>query len=247
MMRIAMMGRTLAASLVCLLLADVCGMAESFRIIHNQPFPPFSELKNGKSEGLSIDILRAAAGRVGIDLEFVASPIEQMEQTLKDGRGDALLGAVTPERAKSYDFSTPVLMSGGGLFVRTPNPTPESLAALSGKVVVTPGTGPVAAIIRQSAPAVNLSVTTDYEQSLARVVDGTADAAALNFQAGAIIAIRLYPGRITIPQRMFQEVANAVSVPKGRHTELIARLSRGLDSIRADGTWKEINTRWIGQ
>jgi polar amino acid transport system substrate-binding protein len=80
-----------------------------------------------------------------------------------------------------------------------------------------------------------------------RVVDGTADAAALNFQAGAIIANRLYPGQITIPQRMFQETANAVAVPKGQHAEIIARLSRGLDAIRADGTWQKINARWMGQ
>jgi Bacterial extracellular solute-binding proteins, family 3 len=48
------------------------------RITYNQPFPPFSEFKNGESEGLAIDILRAAARQVGIDLEFVASPLEQM-------------------------------------------------------------------------------------------------------------------------------------------------------------------------
>jgi polar amino acid transport system substrate-binding protein len=222
-------------------------MAEPFRIAHNQPFPPFYELKDGKSQGLTIDILSAAAGRVGIELEFVASPLEQMEQTLKDGRADALITAVTPERAKSYDFSAPALMTGGGLFVRSPTPTPESLEALAGKVLVTPKTGPLAAFIRQHAPAVNLSLTTDYEQSLGRVVGGIADAAALNFQAGAVIANRLYPGRFTIPQRMFEENASAVAVPKGHHAEVIARLSRGLNAIRADGTWKEINVRWIGQ
>jgi len=29
--------------------------------------------------------------------------------------------------------------------------------------------------------------------------------------------------------------------------DLAALISRGLDAIRADGTWAEINKRWIGQ
>jgi ABC-type amino acid transport substrate-binding protein len=170
--------------------------AEPLRIAHNQPFPPFSEFKNGKSEGLAIDILRAATRQVGIDLEFVASPLEQMAQTLSDGRADALLVAATPERLKTFDVSAPLLMTGGALFVRAPNAPPESLSELSGKIVVTPRTGPLAALIAGTAPTVNLVVTPDYEESLIRVVAGAVDAAALNYQAGAIIASRLYPGQV---------------------------------------------------
>jgi ABC-type amino acid transport substrate-binding protein len=80
--------------------------ADPIRITHNQPFPPLSELKNGKSEGLMIDVLRAASARVGLELEFVAAPLEQMQLTLKDGRADALLSGMTPERLRLYDFSS---------------------------------------------------------------------------------------------------------------------------------------------
>jgi polar amino acid transport system substrate-binding protein len=221
--------------------------AEPLRIAHNQPFPPFSEFKNGKSEGLAIDILRAATRQVGIDLEFVASPLEQMAQTLSDGRADALLVAATPERLKTFDVSAPLLMTGGALFVRAPNATPESLSELSGKIVVTPRTGPLAALIAGTAPTVNLVVTTDYEESLIRVVAGAADAAALNYQAGAIIASRLYPGQVTLPRRMFQESPLVIAVPKGQRPEFLARLNMGLDSIRSDGTWEQINKHWLGQ
>src|SRR5690242_21792803 len=78
--------RTLALSTLLLWLSNASVMAAPFRITHNQPFPPLSELKNGKSEGLLIDVLRAAGARVGLEIEFVAAPLDQMEQTLKDGR-----------------------------------------------------------------------------------------------------------------------------------------------------------------
>jgi polar amino acid transport system substrate-binding protein len=101
-------------------------LAEHVRITHNHPFPPFSELRNGRSEGLLIDVLRAASARVGLEIEFVGVPLEQMELTLKDGRADAFLTAMTPERLKSYDFGAPVVMTGGALFVRAPSPTPDT-------------------------------------------------------------------------------------------------------------------------
>lgn len=39
----------------------------------------------------------------------------------------------------------------------------------------------------------------------------------------------------------------AVAVPKGERPEFLARLNKGLDAIRADGTWQQINKSWTGQ
>jgi polar amino acid transport system substrate-binding protein len=94
---------------------------------------------------------------------------------------------------------------------------------------------------------VKLVVTADYEESLARIVQGDADAAALNFQAGARIAARLFPGQVTIPRNMFIQTPQAVGVLRGRDVKLVARLDSGLAAIRADGTWQQINDRWIGR
>jgi hypothetical protein len=91
---------------------------------------------------------------------------------------------------------------------------------------VTPSAGPLTDIISRTAPAVKLSLTTDYEQSLARVIDGSADAAALNYHAGAVSAARLHPGQITKPSAMFQEMVNAVAVPRrGQRTPAFCGVS----------------------
>jgi ABC-type amino acid transport substrate-binding protein len=242
-----MIRRMVGTLLFCLCLSTTASFAEVIRIAYNQPFPPFAEFKSGKSDGLAVDILRAAAARATIDLEFVPAPLDQLLQTLKDGRADALFVAITPERRQSFDFSVPVLTTGGALYVRAPNPTPESLDALSGKVVVTPQAGPLTAFIQKSAPAVHLVVTADYAESLARVIGGQADAAALNYQAGAIIASRLYPGQLTVPHTMFLEAPMAVAVSKGQNVELLNRLNVGLAAIQTDGTSQQINNRWMGQ
>ena len=149
-------------------------------------------------------------------------PFEQVQRTLEDGRAQAIFPlTITPERLPLFDFSEPLLITGGALFVRLPNAPPEGLDAFAGKIVVTPRTGPLAAFIRKAAPDVRLVLTENYEESLARLVGGEADAAALN-PAGASIAARLYPGQVTEPRNMFTELPFAVAVSKGRGAELSA-------------------------
>jgi ABC-type amino acid transport substrate-binding protein len=235
------------ALLVCLWTSGALVAAEQVRITHNQVFPPYAEVQEGKSVGLAVDIIRAAAARAGIDVVFVPLTIEQQMPALKDGRADATLSGISPERQQFLDFSAPVIATGAGLYVRAPSATPESLTALSGKVVVTPRAGPVAPFIQKTAPSVNLVVTADYEESLARLVEGRADAAALNLHVGNALAARLYPGKVTEPRNTFWEAPLAIGVPKGERANILAQMNVGLAAIRADGTWQQINNRWTAR
>ena len=243
-----MMERAFAIALTLLCMVVPCTAADQNRIASNSTLPPFADVKDGKAVGLVIDIVRAAVGRAGYSVEFVPVPLDQMEPALRDGRAVATIPAAsTPERRERMDFSDTLLMTGGALYVRAPEPTPASLQALSGKTVVTPRAGPLAAFIQKTAPDVKLVVTEDYETSLAKVVNGEADAAALNYQAGAAIAARLHPGKLTTPSRMFLELPFGAAVLKGQNAEFLSRLNAGLAAIRADGTYDRINKSWTAQ
>jgi polar amino acid transport system substrate-binding protein len=221
---------------------------DPMRIAHAQDFAPLAVLKDGKSEGLAVDIVRAAAERVGLGVKFVAVPFEQVQITLADGRADAAFPlAITPERRQLFDFTEGLLITGATLYVRVPNVPPDSLTALSGKIVVTPRTGPLADFIEKTAPAVNLVVTKDYEESLTRLVRAEADAAALNNHVGVYMAARLYPGQLVHSPKLLQELPLAVAVPKGKGANFVALLNTGVSAIRADGTWQRINNRWMSQ
>jgi ABC-type amino acid transport substrate-binding protein len=222
--------------------------ANLVRIAHAQDFPPLAEFRDGKSEGLAVDILRAAATRAGVEVQFVAVPFEQVHLTLADGRAEAVFPlAITPERRQLFDFTEGMLVTGITLYVRAGNVPPDNLAALSGKIVVTPRTGPVAAFIEKAAPTAHLVVTKDYEDTLTRLVRGEADAAALNNHVGAYMVARLYPGQVVHSPKLLQELPLAVAVSKGGGVELVARLNAGIAAIRADGTWEQINNRWMSQ
>jgi polar amino acid transport system substrate-binding protein len=61
------------------------------------------------------------------------------------------------------------------------------------------------------------------------------------------MAAHLYPGQVTFPTIMFDELALAIAVTKGQHAELLKKLDAGIAAIRADGTWQKINDRWVGR
>ncbi len=195
-----------------------------------------------------MDIVRAAAARAGVEVEFVPVPFEERQRTLEDGRAQAYFPlTITPERRQSLDFSDVLVTTGGALYVRAPNVPPENLAELSGRIVVTPRTGPLAAFIEKNAPAVKLVVTKDYEDTLARLVRGEADAAALAYHVGTRFVARLYPGQVNRSPSMFLELPLAVAVPKGKSAEIVAQLNAGIAAIRSDGAWQQINDRWAGK
>jgi polar amino acid transport system substrate-binding protein len=222
--------------------------AQTVRLAHQADFPPFAYVQDGKSVGLFVDLLEAAAAREGLQLEFVPVPFAEVQQTLADGRAQAIfpLGNI-PERRETFDFSDEVVPTGGGIFVRTSAPLPQNLAAMAGKSLVTPRTGPLAGFIAKNAPDVKLILSSDYEDSLAQVVRGDADAAALNVQVGARLAAKLYPGQLKRAPEIFAEQPLAVGVTKGQNAALLERLDAGLAAIKADGTWQRIDDRWIGK
>ena len=66
--------------------------------------------KDGKSEGLAVDIFRAAAARAGINVKFVPVSFEQRQLTLADGRADAYFRR---RRAKTARFTVHFAAHGG--------------------------------------------------------------------------------------------------------------------------------------
>lgn len=219
--------------------------AETVRIAHQAQFVPFIYVADGKTVGIVPDILNAAAAREGMTIVFVPVSLADLPGTLKNGTADAIAPfGNTPERSETYDFTTNLIVTGGALFVRSPDKAPAGLDALAGKTVASPAAGPFVAFIQQNFPNVKVVPTKDYADSLDRVVSGEVDAAALNIQVGAGIVAASYAGRITMPTTMFTQAPMALAVTKGRHADLIERLNAGLAAIRADGTLQRIEDKW---
>ncbi|HEY5095900.1 MAG TPA: transporter substrate-binding domain-containing protein [Candidatus Eremiobacteraceae bacterium] len=244
-----MTGRVVTAVAFLWLSAAVPAAADTVRVAHPAQLAPFIYVQDGKTVGLAADILRAAATREGIAIVFVPESPAQLRTTLTDGTADAIAPApIIPGR---YVFTSAFLVTGGGLFVRAPKPTPSGLTALSGNTVITPEAGPFVSFIKQNFPNVKVvstnkstSMTSEYLMSLDQVVRGQADAAALNIQEGAWVVAESFAHKITVPTRMFTQLSLGLAATGGRHADLLKRFDAGFAAIRADGTLRRIEAKW---
>jgi ABC-type amino acid transport substrate-binding protein len=202
---------------------------------HAAGFPPFAEWTAQGSSGIAVDVLREAADLAGLKLELVALPFEDLHAAAFDGRACAIFPVgVNADRNELFDFSDPLIVSGGGLFTRaSEGGEAPSLDGLAGKVVTTPSAGPLVEIIRRSSPGVRLLPSANYEQSFEQLIDGRADIAALNLHVGKAMIAQRYGGLVSAPSSTFVDMPMAVAAPKNKQRWLIDRLNLALRRIRS--------------
>lgn len=211
------------------------GTARRITVVVEESFAPFVQVEAGRVAGLAVEALDALAEQAGVEIEYLPAPAARIPAILAEGRADAAFPlAINPERLALFDFSDPVLVTGGGFFVAAPSPAPAALADLRAARIATPATGPLAAFLRAHAPDAILVPTADYIEPLRMVVSGEADAAALNLEAGCLLAEQLFPGRITLPARHFLKLPLALGVPKrsGEKSPILRRINGAIKAAR---------------
>jgi ABC-type amino acid transport substrate-binding protein len=218
------------------------------RIGHDASFEPFAMVENGRSTGLVLDAVAEAMQRMKAPFVFVLLTLDAAEPALAEGKVDALAAkGDTAERRVRFDFSAPIVVTGGALFARAGTPAAKRLADFAGKVVVTPRRGPLFAQIAKSAPEVTLREARSYAESLALVLAGEADAAALNWHVGIRMARAKHPGKFALPNEPYIALPLALAVAKGTHADVLKRFDAELAAMKSDGTLKAIEERWLGR
>ena len=194
------------------------------RIGYLDPFAPFCFSRGARHEGRFLDALRARASDAGQDLSFHPGAIGDLPQELAAGRIDAIAAkAVTAARGQDFTFSEPLLETAAALFAKAGNvaPAPDDIG---GRTIATPGAGPLVAVLRRLAPEATILETADYPASLLAVLEGKADFAALNADAGATIADDAFPGAISASGPRFEVLGLALAVSPGDPGGVLARL-----------------------
>lgn len=98
-------------------------------------YAPFSIREGDDFTGFDVDVMNALGERLGVEIEYVATPWDSMFAALKADRFDIVANQVTynKERDQLYDLSDPYVETGGVLVVADDNPKDiQTLADLKG-------------------------------------------------------------------------------------------------------------------
>jgi len=170
------------------------------RVGYQEDFSPFAALGPDGAEGLAVDILTGGFETLGVEVSWVPLPLDRQLASLNGREVDLLacLG-ITDERQKEVVFGEPIIQTGGAIFRLLETPTKPVR-------IVTPSAGPLVTATKNSFPECSVVTVDDYLAALKSVVEGHADAAALNVHVGQQVAEREFPEKFDYPSPIFREV-----------------------------------------
>ena len=97
--------------------------------------PGFSEKKDGKYQGLEVDLAKKLADDLGVKVQYTSVTTTSRETLLKSGKIDCVIATytITKERKKEFDFSTPYYISHVSVLVDDDNI--KTLSDLNGRTI----------------------------------------------------------------------------------------------------------------
>lgn len=99
--------------------------------------PPFEFGAGTGVDGFDYELGQAIAKELGVESQWVKRPFEKSFEALESGEADIVFNAVTitPERQKTYLFSTPYFQTGQTIAIRKDREDIKSIDDLKGKKI----------------------------------------------------------------------------------------------------------------
>jgi polar amino acid transport system substrate-binding protein len=209
-------------------------------------YPPYEFLdKNGKPTGYNVELTRAIAEVMGMNVEIRLGPWGDMRKALNDGGVDILQGmAFSEERTREVDFSPPHAIVYQTIWTRKGEEV-KSIEELRGKEVL---------VMRQSAMhdfmlLHNLDAAYIQVDSLAEALrllsSGRHDAALVARLPGQYLVKELGLTNIVPQAKPLIAQKYGYAVKKG-NTEILERFSEGLAILKRSGRYQAIHNKWLG-
>ena len=212
-------------------------------------YPPFNNLEaDGSLVGFDIDIARALCAEMNADCEFVTQDWDGIIPALLAGKFDAIIASmsITEERQETVDFTDPYYTNS--LTFAAPADTdmegndPESMA---GKTVGVQEGTISAQFLEENYPDTSVNAYPTQLEAYADLKNGRSDAVLADFGV-------LYDwinsddgeGYAFFGEPVSKDDKIGIAVRKGED-ELRENLNAALDSIRANGTYAEINSEYF--
>ncbi|HMC17090.1 MAG TPA: basic amino acid ABC transporter substrate-binding protein [Albitalea sp.] len=213
-------------------------------------YAPFeSQNEKGEIVGFDIDVVRAVAGKAGIEVKFVNTPWEGIFNALGQGDRDLLVSSITitDARKQTMDFSAPYFDAVQLIAVKADAKVARFDDLKNLKVGVQTGTtGDEAVSKLQGKTSTNIKRFESTPLALKELEAGGVDAVvADNGVVINYVANNAGSKFKTVSDTSFTPEQYGIAVKKG-NAELLAKLNQGLATIKTDGTYQAIYTKYFG-
>ena len=213
---------------------------------HN--YPPFEFLdEKGRPAGYNVDLVRAAAEAVGLDIRIRLGPWSEMMSALERGEVDAMQGMFySPERDRDFDFSQAHIVNHCVSVVRndTAKP-PSSVDELRGKRIVVQDGDIMHDFCLEHGLTERLATVDAQEDALRALASGQYDCALVARMTAFYWVEREGWENLVIGQTPLESPDYCFAVPEGDRA-LLAQFSEGLTAVADSGEYRRIHEKWMG-
>ncbi|MCP4644884.1 MAG: transporter substrate-binding domain-containing protein [bacterium] len=209
-------------------------------------YPPYEFLdESGRPTGFNVDLMRAVADVMGLEIDLGLGPWSEVRAQLESGSIDALTGmSYSNERAKTVDFSTPFIILTHSLFVRKGSRV-ANLDDVAGKAVIVQRGDIMGDFVRQNA-VTDMIVETDTQADALRLLaDDQHDCALVGKLQGLYLVEELGLRNLEAVGPPILPSRYCFAVREG-DVELRAVLNEGLSIVMKTGKYEEIHRKWFG-
>jgi polar amino acid transport system substrate-binding protein len=212
--------------------------------------PPFNmKAKSGKLIGLDVDLARAMAAAMGVNVEFVVKDFRQLLGAVEKGQVDVVLSGLTmtPERNRKVAFAGPYFASGKGLITTSAalakTDAPSDLEGQNVTLVALDGSTSFALIEGLPAP-VKAVAAKSYDEAVQMVIDDKADAMIADFPI-CLIALFQHPEaglESAVAPFTFEPIGAALSPDDALFMNLVGNYMKLLEGT---GLMAALRAKWF--
>ena len=210
------------------------------------PFTFHDETTN-ELTGYDIEVAKAIAAQMGVEVEFVESEWDSLLVALDTGRLDTVINDVTAteERREKYDFSDNYFYSARQVVVKTGNEVGlHSLEDLNGKKIATNATN--SWVGRLEELGVEIVPIDNTDQCATMVETGRVDFCMFNTSVLGEYMIQHPEAELEVAF-VIEDDINEVSIPARKGEERFQNeINTALQSLRDDGTLLELSMKYFG-
>jgi His/Glu/Gln/Arg/opine family amino acid ABC transporter permease subunit len=209
-------------------------------------YPPFEYADDQTREivGFDIDLMKAIADELGVEVEFTVVPFDGIISGLNSGKYDALISAmtITPERAQAVQFSEPYYDAGQSIAVPIENETIKSIDDLTGKRIGAQ-LGTTGEMMAKQIPGATVKSFDNIGETFRDMANGNLDAIINDKPVSQRIIMARGKAKLVGPALNTERYGIAV-----REGEI--RLKKAIDEalieLKSNGIYAKINEIWFG-
>jgi polar amino acid transport system substrate-binding protein len=214
-------------------------------------YAPFESMSSdGKVQGFTVEVLSAVAAKAGFEVKFVNTPWEGIFKTLDTAERDIVASSVTitDERKQTMDFSVPYFDAQQLIAVKEGSKVTKFADLKALRVGVQTGT--TGDEVVQKLQGKTSANTKRFEST---------PLALKELEAGGVAAVVADNGVVqhyiaNNPAAKFKAISDTSFAPeqygfalKKGNTELAAKINKGIEAIRADGSYATIYGKYFGE